>query len=124
MVGPAAGFQVVDAGGTAVGERIDVVVFEVVSFPAVFADCPGEIRWVAQVQGGANLGWDVPAEMLDMADLDTVVEEGLQEGVRGELLGQVDRYGTTVDDVAGLTLVGMTAPPRPDVTHDREFDVG
>ena len=54
-------------------------------------------------------------------NVDPVVQDCVEEGVFAKLPGQLDRDGATVDDVANLTLVGMTSPPGEQVAHDHQL---
>jgi hypothetical protein len=73
MILPAAGFEVGVLGGTLVGDRVDMVVLQSPSAAAVHTGPPGELRHRTQIQGGAQGGVEVPAEMLDGVDVDAIV---------------------------------------------------
>ena len=73
VAGPAAGLDVGVGGGPAVGYRVDVVVLEAPALAAVVAFSSGELRYGAEVEGGAQLVGQVAAEAFDGVDVDPVV---------------------------------------------------
>ncbi len=56
--------------------------------------------------------------MLDGVYFHPVVQDGLQEGVFAQFMGELYRYRPSADELAHLTGVGMAAPPGENVTDD------
>ena len=119
VVGPASGLEVGVLGGAVVGDGVDVVVLEAPAVAAVDAP-PGERRYRSEVQGGAQGGGQVAAEVFDGVNVGPVVQDGFDEGVVGELSGYLDGDGAAADDVAGLAGVGVPAPPGEQVAHHHQ----
>jgi hypothetical protein len=97
-----------------------VVALEAVGAPAVDARSAQEPRRRSEVQRGPQLGWEVTSEMAHRADLDAVVDDGLQERVSCRFLRDVDRDRTDADDVTRFVVVGVTAAPCVEASDARK----
>ncbi len=92
-------------------DRVDVVPFQAVAAPAPWLGTAHAVkvrRW-PELQGGAQLGGYVPAEVSHGAYENAIVDNGLQESASGGSPGEADRDGPSTDDVTGLTRVGVAA---------------
>ena len=124
VVDPASGFEVVVLGGAAVGDRVYVVVFEVdVSPAAVGALASGEFGYGAEVEGGFEGGGEVAAEVFDGVDVGAVMQDGFEERVLAEFVGDVDGDGAAADDVAGFAGESVSSSPRVEVADDDQLGV-
>jgi hypothetical protein len=116
--------QVAELGRTVVGHRVDVVVFEAPPAAAVQTFPPREGRDRTEVECGLEGSGNVPAEVFHRVDVDPIVENDFQEGILGQLFGDLDGDGTAIDDVAGLAGVGVAATPGVDVADDNQISGG
>jgi hypothetical protein len=100
-------------GEPAVGDRVDVVVLEVVGPVAAGggADVAVEFGRRPEIQRGAEYGRVAPAEVGDGVKLGAGVQQRFKESVAAEFLGQGDGDGPAPDDVARFAFVGVTPPP-------------
>jgi hypothetical protein len=111
VVGPAARLEVLIASRPVVGDWVNVIELQSVAFTAVGAFLAVELGRIADIESGTQIGGYVPAEPGEGEDVHAIVQHDVEEGVLGELFGNVYRDGAAVDDVARLTFVDMTAPP-------------
>src|SRR5688500_13051581 len=84
------------------GDRLDVIALVAEPVAAVHALDPVELRWSAQLESPAHLGRSVAAEGLELPEILAVVEDAGQEGVFGELFGNLRRDRPETWDLADL----------------------
>jgi hypothetical protein len=88
--------------------------------PAVGAFCASEPRGRAKVQGGAQLGRQVAAEVLDSVHGDPIVKHRLNESVLCQTTGNRHWDRPSVDDMACLARVRMAPSPGIDVAYHHQ----
>ena len=99
-----------------------MVVLQTEAPPAIGAFCASGPRGRSEVQGGAQLGRQIAAEVLDCVHSDPIVKHGLHERVLCQTAGNLHGDRPSVDDMAYFAWVGMAPSPGIDVAHD--YQVG
>jgi hypothetical protein len=110
-------------GEPPVGDRVDVVVLEVVGPVAAGggADVAVELWRRSEIQRGAEHGRVAPAEVGDGVEFGAGVQYRFEERVAAEFFGEGDWDWPAPDDVARFIFVGVTPPPGLQVADDHEI---
>src|SRR5207245_1178491 len=96
-------------GAPADGVRLVVVPLDAEGGAAIDAPRPVEVGWRTQVEGGADLGGDVAAEVANLGDVGAVDDHGLDERVLGDAPGHGYRHAAHAGHVAALAVLGGTS---------------
>lgn len=110
-------------GEPPVGDWVDVIVLQVIGPVAAGsgADVAVEVGGCSELESGAEHCGVPPTDVGNGMKFGAGVQNRLEERVPAEFPHQRNRDRPTPDDVAGLTVVGVTPPIRPQVTDDHEI---
>ena len=105
--------EVVERGGIAGHVRLDVIFLDVKAFATVGASHPVEVGGRTQLQGEEDLDRGVTGPAADVAEVLAVVIEPGEEGILGDLLGDLrgDR-----PDPGYLTYLALSESFQPRLT--------